>query len=155
VYEVRLTVTDADGCSTRRVYTGHTTVCPGGSEPTATATLDTLPAISALSLTKRRFVAGRRPKRGTALRYTLSEAARVTFSIERKVGARRARFKRVGRFVAAGRQGANRTRFSGMLRGRALKAGFYRLTAIATDSAGGPSNRRSASFRIARRAPAR
>lgn len=172
VYQVQLTVWDAQGCSERFIYTGQSTVCPGGSVATATAALDTLPVISALSVTNRRFAVPaartRRIKRGTAFRYTLSEPASVTFTIHRKTSGRRvggrcrpatrknrARkrcvlYRRAGRVVAAGNQGANRTRFSGKLRGRRLRQGAYRTTAVATDTAGGKSASRSVRFRIVR-----
>ena len=172
VYEVRLTVSDAGGCSTRHVYTGQSTVCPGGASATTTATLDTLPALTALSVTNARFAvaAARRPrvKRGTAFRYRLSEPARVTFTIRRRTIGRRVagkcrpltrknrkrrmciRFKRVGRFAATAKAGRNRTKFSGKLRGRRLRRGRYRAVAVATDTAGGRSTRRSVAFRIVR-----
>jgi 6-phosphogluconolactonase (cycloisomerase 2 family) len=172
IYQVTLTASDAQGCSTRFIYTGQSTVCPGGSSATTTAALDTLPALSALSVTNRRFAAVpaqvRRVKRGTAFRYTLSEAARVVFTIDRRTigrrvggtcrpltrrNSRRKRcvlFRRAGRLAAAAKQGANRTRFNGRLRGRRLRPGPYRATAVATDSAGGKSARSSVRFRIVR-----
>jgi hypothetical protein len=173
VYEVRLTVTDAQGCSTRQIYDGQSTVCPGGSSAAATATLDTPPVLSGLSVTNPRFAVPsqrrRRVRRGTAFRYTLTEAARVRFRIERRTTARRVRgrcrpttrrnrarpkcvlFRRAGRIAADGKQGRNRTRFSGKLRGRRLRSGRYRAIAVATDSAGAKSKRRSVRFRIVRR----
>ena len=172
VYQVKLTVSDAQGCSTQFIYTGQSTVCPGGSSATSTAALDTLPALIALSVTNRRFAALsagiRRVKRGTAFRYTLSEAARVVFTIDRRTigrrvggtcrpltrsNSRRKRcvlFRRAGRLAAAGKQGANRTRFTGRLRGRRLRPGRYRASAVATDSAGAKSAPRSVRFRIVR-----
>ena len=80
-------------------------------------------------------------RRGFKVSYRLSEAARVTFRVERKRGAR---FRLVkGRFTKAGRAGANSFRFSGRLSGRRLSAGRYRLIARAVD----PSNERSATLR--------
>jgi 6-phosphogluconolactonase (cycloisomerase 2 family) len=173
VYPVKLTVFDAQGCSGRFIYTGQSTVCPGGAAATVTAAFDTLPALSGLSVTNRRFAAPsarpRRVRRGTAFRYRLSEAASVKFTIHRKASGRRVGgrcrpvtrrnrtrrrcvlYRRAGRIVAAGRQGTNRTRFSGKLRGRRLRPGPYRATAIATDSAGGKSARKTVRFRIVRR----
>ena len=171
VYGVSLTVTDALGCSTRSIYTGQSTTCPGGPSASAAFSLDTLPAISALSITNRRFAAAAQSKsvkRGTAFRYSLTEAARVRFTIRRKtigrrVGSRcrattranRSRkkcvlFKRVGAFATAGKQGRNRTKFSGKLRGRRLRPAPYRATSVATDASGGKSKARSVSFRIVR-----
>jgi 6-phosphogluconolactonase (cycloisomerase 2 family) len=172
VYPVRLTVWDERGCSTQQIYTGQSTTCPGGSAPTTTATLDTLPTLTALSVTNSRFAvsSGRRPRvrRGTTFRYTLSEAAKVTFRIARRTIGRRVAgscrpltrrnrtrrkcvlFRRVGRITADAKQGKNRGRFSGKLRGRRLRPGRYRATAIATDAAGGQSAPRRVAFRIVR-----
>jgi hypothetical protein len=60
------------------------------------------------------------------------------------------RFKRIHVLTVAGRAGANSTRFSGKVRGRRLPAGRYRVTAVATDPAGGRSLARTAAFRIVR-----
>jgi hypothetical protein len=172
VYTARVTVTDEHGCSTRQIYTGQSTICPGGASATATVALDTLPALGRLSLKNRAFAVASarrtRVRRGTRIRYMLSEAARVRFTIQRRLVGRRVRgnckpktrrnrsrprcvrFKRVGAFAAAGRTGANSTRFSGRLRGRRLPAGRYRVTAMATDPAGGKSLARTAAFRIVR-----
>jgi hypothetical protein len=172
VYEVRLTVTDAGGCSTGHLYTGQSTVCPGGASASTTATLDTLPALTALSVTNARFAvaAARRSrvKRGTAFRYRLSEPARVTITIRRKTIGRRVGgkcraptrrnrrrkpcilFKRVGRIGADAKAGRNRTKFSGKVRGRRLRRGRFRAVAVAKDSAGGRSTSRTVAFRIVR-----
>jgi 6-phosphogluconolactonase (cycloisomerase 2 family) len=172
VYEVRLTVTDAQGCSTRFIYTGQSTVCPGGASPTTTKTVDTPPALTRLSVTNARFAvaSARRPrvKRGTAFRYRLSEAARVTFTIRRRTIGRRVAgkcrpvtrknrkrkkcvfFKRVGRLAVDAKAGRNRTRFSGKLRGRRLRRGRYRAVAVAADTAGAKSAPRTVAFRIVR-----
>jgi hypothetical protein len=83
----------------------------------------------------------KRARAGFKVSYRLSEAARVTFRVERKRGARFRLMK--GRFVKAGRAGANSFRFSGKLRGRRLSAGRYRLVARAVD----PSYERSATLR--------
>jgi hypothetical protein len=155
VYTVKLTVTDENGCSARQIYTGQTTVCPGGTSVTATSTLDTLPAISGLSVSNRRFAAisaarGGVLRRGTAFRYTLSEAARVRIRIEKKKKKRggNGSFRGLGSVTAKGRSGRNRTAFGGRLRGRRLKPGAYRATAVATDSAGGRSKPRRVGFKV-------
>jgi DNA-binding beta-propeller fold protein YncE len=155
IYTVKLTVTDANGCSARQIYTGQTTVCPGGTLVTATSALDTPPAITGLSLTHRRFAvaSAKAPvvRRGTAFRYTLSEAARIRIRIERRKRRKRGgkvRFRSLGSVRAKGRSGRNRTPFNGRLRGRKLKPGAYRATAVATDSAGGRSKPRRVGFRV-------
>lgn len=57
-------------------------------------------------------------------------------------------YREIGRFSVRGRRGANRLRFTGRLRGRALPAGPYRLTAQATDGNGLSSPAVSAAFRL-------
>lgn len=83
----------------------------------------------------------KRVKRGFTVSYTLSEAARVTFGVERKTGGRYRRLK--GSLSKAGGGGANSFRFNGKLKGKRLRPGRYRLTATAVD----PSNERSAAER--------
>ena len=151
VYDVALRVYDAQGCSGTFIYTGQSTTCPGGFGTLASSGLDTLPILSRLRAGPRRFVAAaaavRRPRRGTTFRYRLNERATVKITIARKKGRR---FKRVGALRAPGRRGGNRKRFSGKLRGRRLKAGAYRATAVGTDANGGRSRPRSVRFRIVR-----
>jgi 6-phosphogluconolactonase (cycloisomerase 2 family) len=154
VYDVKLTVTDAQGCSSHQVYTGQSTVCPGGSAAAKTVKLDTLPAITALSVSRRAFAtasagaaaSSKKSKVGTVFRYKLSEAAKVKFKIERRKGKK---FKQAGPPLSAkGKKGKNKLRFSGKLRHKALPPGSYRATAVAIDSSGGRSASRSVSFRI-------
>jgi hypothetical protein len=92
---------------------------------------------------------------GTTVRYRLSEAARVRFTVQRvatgrKVGKncvastranrktpRCTRYLPVrGSFTVAGRAGANKFKFTGRLGGVKLKPGVYRLSAVPTDAAG-------------------
>ena len=84
--------------------------------------------------------------RGTTFRYALSEAARVTFTIERKrpgrcgrAKRRCARFKRVAAFAADGVAGPNAKRFSGRIGRRTLAPAAYRALVTATDAAGNRS----------------
>ncbi len=142
---------------------------PGGRDAVA-------PTLSALSLSRTAFVAANfgpsavaAAKVGTVVSYRLSEAARVTFTVERpKPGIRRGgrcvkrtrkapanakpctRWVKVkGSFADDGAAGANSIRFMGRLRGRALRRGSYRLVLTARDAAGNktakPARR---SFRI-------
>jgi hypothetical protein len=121
----------------------------------------------------------RKPKRGTNVSYALSEVASVRVVVERcakyakpKRGSRKGRRAGAGatarkratvrrgrctRFAAmrgartlAGRAGANSFRFNGRLRGRALKAGSYRLVLTATDPAGNVGDKVRAPFAIRR-----
>jgi hypothetical protein len=56
--------------------------------------------------------------------------------------------RELGRFTVRGRKGLNRVRFTGRLRGRALAAGPYTLTAQATDRTGMASQPATTAFRI-------
>jgi hypothetical protein len=116
--------------------------------------------------------ATRRVKRGTRFRYTLSEPARVTITIERVLpgrvrgrGARRKcvkptarnrsarrckRYRRVTRLVAEEQAGRQSTAFSGRVRGRALRRGRYRARLVATDALGARSAERRLALRIVR-----
>jgi hypothetical protein len=88
------------------------------------------------SLTK---LAVRRLTRGYRVSYTLSEAARVAFRVERRSAGSYRRVR--GRFSKAGRAGANSFRFSGKLNRRRLRPGIYRLVAVAIDASNARSPR--------------
>jgi hypothetical protein len=170
VYTAKLTVTDSEGCSSAQIFTGQAVSCNGGAGAVATASVDTPPSISGLRATNKRFAVAsaraKRVKRGTRFRYRLSEAARVTFTISRKTTGRRvgkscrtatrknrnrrrcSRYVTAGTFTKSARRGLNRTAFTGRLRGRKLKPGSYRVSAVAKDKAGGKSRPRSAAFKI-------
>jgi PKD repeat protein len=176
-YDARLTVTDSQGCSTRQIYTGQSTSCPGGPSASlavaVTVRRDPPPVISGLSVTNKRFAVAAllgpaaKVKRGTTFRYRLSEAASVRFTIERRTSGRKVGkkcrpvtrrnasrrkctlYRRATAFTLNGKAGANRSRFSGKLgRKRKLKPGRYRAVVVATDAAGGKSSRKRASFSI-------
>jgi hypothetical protein len=83
-----------------------------------------------------------RAREGTTFSYSLSEPARVRFTIANARGAV------VTSFTRAANGGRNATRFVGVLRGRALPPGVYRLTLAAADAAGNRSAPRSLAFRI-------
>jgi hypothetical protein len=117
---------------------------PGPSCPSA----NQLPRLCSLSLSPRRFLAARRgrsytARAGATVRYTLSAAARVRFTI------RRGRYR--GRFWHRGRAGLNSFRFRGRVRGKTLRRGRYRLIAAPVDSAGRKGASRRVRFRIVRR----
>ena len=110
----------------------------GAGSPPATKDT-TAPVITRLS------AKAKRTKRGGTVRFTLSEKASVTITIQRKRGRATphpARSKK-----SAGK-GANRKAFGGKLAKRKLKPGRYRVRARATDAAGNRSKTRSASFRV-------
>ena len=137
------------------------------------------PAITAASLTNRRFrvarrataISARRAPLGTAFRFTLSAAARVQITITRSAAGlrrghsclapsarlRRAHAKRctrtltVGSLTRAGEpEGADSVAFSGRLGHRALSAGAYDATLLASNGAG-RSKPVTLSFAIVRR----
>ena len=103
------------------------------------------PVLSKLRVKPKRFrpASKARPKRGTNVSFSLSEAASARFVVERcskRAGKRRqrcVRFKAMkGAFTQQGKAGANAFRFSGRVKGKALKRGPYRLAATPTDTAG-------------------
>jgi 6-phosphogluconolactonase (cycloisomerase 2 family) len=101
-YTVKLTVYDSLGCSTQNVYTGQTTVCPGGAGAERPATVSVppppsgskpAPRITSFKLTRTSFLARvprhSKQKPGTTFVFGLSAPAHVTLSIERKIVGRR------------------------------------------------------------------
>jgi hypothetical protein len=103
------------------------------------------PVLSKVGVKPKRFKAAtkKRPKRGTNVSFTLGEPASVRMTVERcakRAGKRKrgrcVRWKSLkGALVKPGIQGANKIRFNGRLRGKALKAGGYRLVLKPTDGA--------------------
>lgn len=90
-------------------------------------------------------------RRGPRLRYTLSEAAKVTLGVQRAVRGSRTRYRTIGALTRNGARGMNSTRLSARLRKRVSRPGRYRVRITATDSAGNRSARRTARFRTATR----
>jgi hypothetical protein len=91
-----------------------------------------------------------RAARGTRLRYTLSENARVALKIQRRLAGQRARYRTVGTLRRSGLSGSNRIRFTGRIGRRALRPGRYRAVMRATDPAGNRSAPKVAPFRVIR-----
>ena len=83
--------------------------------------------------------------------YTLSEAAKVTFRVQRAVPGSRTRYRTIGTLTRNGASGANSTRLSARLRKRVSRPGHYRIRIAAADSAGNRSAPRTARFRVAAR----
>ncbi len=123
------------------------------------------PVFGTLRLTRTRF----RAAAGTTVRYSLSEAARVAFRVERARPGRRVRRRCVrptatnrrrarcvrwlrvrGSFAQEGRPGANLRRLPTRFAGRRLAPGRYRLVIAATDPAGNRSPARRVGFTILR-----
>jgi uncharacterized delta-60 repeat protein len=133
--------------------------------------LDSLTATRAFAAASRgdAVLTGRRRRApiGGTVRYTLSEAATTTFTVEkatagRKVGkrcvkptrsnrkrSRCTRYVRVrGSFTHQGAAGRNSFKFSGRVRNRKLAVGSYRLVATAEDAADNKSAKKRRNFRI-------
>jgi hypothetical protein len=155
----------------------------GAAESTVQAD-KTAPGVSAASLTNKTFAVAKgataitarkrkKVKRGTTIRYTLTEAAKVTLRFERKLKGRRVkkgkkrvcakptrknrkkrkctRYKRAGKtLVRTSKAGKNKVKFSGRIAKKALKRGSYRVTIVATDAAGNKSKAKRLNFKIVR-----
>lgn len=132
------------------------------------------PGLGSLALSPQAFRAARRGgsivrRGGTRVAFSLSERAKVRFTVSRARSGRRVgrrcvkptrsnrsrrrctRYVSVrGSFTFNGVAGENRFRFSGRLRGRRLRPGRYRLTGVPTDAAGNKGNAKRKTFRIRR-----
>ncbi len=152
------------------------TVPEGSSGNGDTVMPDTImPLVGGARVTNRVFTVTRaqtpvtaRTKRGTAFSYMLSETSKMEITIQRRAAGRRkgtrcvkptralARAKRCTRYVAAGKltrvnqMGSVKVPFSGRVGKRALPAGTYRATLLATDMAGNKSVPAQLTFRIVR-----
>ena len=98
-----------------------------------------------LALSPRRLRAGRG---ATTITYTLSAPASVTVRVQRTRGGRYRTIS--GRLTQRGVAGANSLRFSGRLRGSALRPGRYRLLAVAKAESGTSTRTLRATFSIVR-----
>ena len=122
----------------------------GGPSPSGSTADTTAPAILTLRLLPARFRAARRGASaarapvGTIVRYHVSEASTVRFSVVR-IGRRRK-----ASLTRSARKGINRFAFSGRVAGRRLSPGRYALRARAYDAAGNASLIESVAFRIVR-----
>jgi hypothetical protein len=84
------------------------------------------------------------------LRYTLSENARVTVKVQRRLAGRHARYRSLGKLSRNATQGANRTKLTRRIRVKARRPGRYRAVIAAVDAAGNRSARKVATFRVTR-----
>ena len=107
-----------------------------------------------------------RPAQGTTFDYSLSKAARVVFTIERRSVGRRVdgrclrrarrnrnrptcvRFTPVGHFAKDSDRGSNARPFSGWIGGRPLRPASYRARLVATDDDGTASAPVRLTFRV-------
>jgi DNA-binding beta-propeller fold protein YncE len=123
------------------------------------------PVLTKLSVQPAKWAVGK----GTTFTYSLSERARVVFTIERKLPGRRVagrcvqrrpanrgkppctRFKLFGRFEQQGGAGENTRRFSGRIGNKSLAPGNYRATLVASDVVGLRSAPKRVGFTIVSR----
>lgn len=132
----------------------------GGSEEPPPPPDAVAPVITGPTVTPKRFrVSPRgtatvaRLRRGSRIRYSLSEAASVTLRFQRAARIRRTgrrRWVAAGTLRRAGIAGVNRVRFSGRIGRRALRAGTYRLILRATDAAGNTAKAKPRRLRVVR-----
>ena len=127
-----------------------------GTQATPAAKDATGPVLSLLSLSRRRFRAfgsgpGISVRRGTRLRYRLSERAQVRVRLQRRNRAGRWITLR-GSAVDGGVKGVNSFRFSGRWKRKRLVPATYRLRLQAKDGSGNLSSMRTTrALRIVRR----
>jgi hypothetical protein len=114
------------------------------------------PALTAASLTNRKFAVAPRAtaltarkkakvKRGTTIRFTLSEASSVSIAIR---SVKKRKVKTIGTLTRAGKAGKNSVKFTGRLGRKALAVGSYRAVVGATDAAGNKAKTKTLSFKI-------
>jgi hypothetical protein len=133
---------------------------PIGVDAVSVTSVDeTKPVVSALAVSPKKFKAAKKgasiaKSAGASVSYTLSEAATVAFKVERasvgrksgskcvKAGKKNAKAKKCTRwtalkssFTTTGTAGVNKFKFTGRLKGKQLKPGAYRLSAVPTDLA--------------------
>ena len=143
---------------------GGTTPPPGGGTP---ATPDKkAPAVSGLAVSPKAFKPKKGTKGGTVLKLTLSEPAQLALVVSQSVPGRRKkaacvkptrklakakackRLVAAGKLTAVGKTGANAVPFTGVVKGKALKAGAYVLSVVATDAAGNASTALTAKLTV-------
>jgi hypothetical protein len=144
--------------------------CQAAAQPDTTApVVDSASAAPATFRVDPRGVAeSARARKGTTLRYSVSEASTAAFTVRRRSAGRRVgrrcakptranrsrrrcvRYVRTAAFTVASAAGLNQHRFSGRIGKRTLRPGRYRTAIIATDTAGNRSAPRSFGFKIVR-----
>jgi DNA-binding beta-propeller fold protein YncE len=127
-YTAAVTVTDNEGASTTRVFTGHQVLRNGSRAAQASVTFKVfgqVPTITRAKLKPRRFQVGKTRGRGSRLRFRLDVPGPVTEKVERRGHGKWRQLK--GNLVLHAKPGANRFAFSGRFKGAKLKPGPYRL----------------------------
>lgn len=159
-----------------RGVAGSNAGCTGTGSGGGNGSDKTKPTVSGLSFSSTTFKAassGRaftsKVPTGTKVSFSLSEAASVKFTVQRKASGRKVgrkckapthsnrkkhkctRWKSVrGSFTVSGKKGKNTFTFRGRIGGKALSRGSYRLSAKATDPAKNASLPKRKGFRIVR-----
>ena len=148
----------------------------GGAPPPGAGQAAKKPSITGASMRRKRFRVGKKPtkrrvlaaaKAGTAFRFTLSDAADVTITIQRRTAGRRSggsckkptrrlrkrpacvRYVKKGALVRGLAAGRHSIAFSGRIGRKALKPARYRAVIVARN-AGGKSKSVKLSFRVKR-----
>jgi hypothetical protein len=134
----------------------------GGGGTGGGSSADAAPTVSKLRLSRASFRKGK----ATTISFRLSEPAKVALSFERALTGRRVRgrclkparglrpnctrYQRLtSKLTVQGKAGTNRVTFRGRVsRSRVLAVGRYRLTLVATDTAGKKSGAARTSFRL-------
>jgi hypothetical protein len=169
--------TNPDGTTTVTLPTGIVVTLPAGVTPAISGIkgVDFVAPgfVSKPRLSTTRFRAARHGKAfvsvsiGTRIFYALTEAARVTISVQKRRTLSRVCRRKLARasrhrtgcrkyisvkggFAKASTAGLNSVRFRGRLKGKRLKPGRYRFVIRARDGAGNVSKARRPHFRIVR-----
>ena len=93
-----------------------------------------------------------RVRKGSNLRFRLSEPARVRIAFQRRRRGRYVRLRSTKPLTRKGKKGGNRVRFAGRLGGANLAPGRYRAALVATDTGGLKSKTKYARFTVVSRA---
>jgi CSLREA domain-containing protein len=170
--QVKFTATPSLGARNATLHLTHDAAGPALDVPLTATVVDTAPPVlSGLALTHKTFrVAKRKPApKGTTIRFNLSEAASVEFTVMQKLPGRRkgkrcvaptkklrhakhcTRTITLGSFTRSASAGASSLPFNGRVNGRKLKPGSYTLTVSPTDLAGNHGLRASIGFRIVKK----
>lgn len=144
-YTATVAPVDDENCSATDIYDGRRLLCNAAAGATGSVAIDALPpTITDAKLSKKRFKPGRK---GTLLRYRISENAKITLTIKRRVGRK---YRKAGTITFSTTVGSRSKRITGKLKGRKLKRGKYQLSIDATDSSGNTSARRTLRFVVLR-----
>ena len=170
-YHYRLVASNADGTSHGADQTFTTTAGAGGAGAGSGAprflSASVRPPVFAVRRGRRARPHRRhQPQIGTTFRYSLSEPARVAFTIERMLPGRRVaqacqprsqrnrkgractRLGPAGQFAVNAVAGPNATKFTGRIGRSTLAPGRYRVTLVATDAVGRRSPAKLLAFRV-------